>query len=195
MATVENGPVLDHVQAFADEGERLFGTRFTTYNGHSPDRTRALDCWDTDADMDGLVDFGRREYRRFGIDYIIWKQRIWNPEIRDDWRWMADRGDKTQNHYDHGHFSFEHTGQAVPATPAQPTPDVASLPMLAMGDRGKYVSLLQSRLVAHGHTLDVDGDFGPHTRARVQIHQSAWRLIPDGIVGPKTWPTLMIDLP
>lgn len=122
VAIVENGPVRPHVQAFANEGRERFGTRFTTYPGHSPTQDRALDCWDTDADMDGLVQFGRDNYKRFGIDYIIWQQRIWNPEISDSWRWMPDRGSRTANHYDHGHFSFEPTGGDSP-TP-KPKPDV-----------------------------------------------------------------------
>lgn len=199
MATsVEGGPVKSHVQAFADAGYDKFRTRFTTYPTHSPTRDRALDCWDTDQDIDALVEFGRRHHDEYGIDYIIWQQRIWNPEILDDWRWMADRHSRTANHWDHAHFAFEPDGRARPDVNApghtSDTPPFDPMPMIAMGDKGDAVSYCQRRLVAHGHNVYVDGDFGPITRARVQIHQSAWRLIPDGIVGPKTWPTLIINL-
>ena len=45
---------------------------------------------------------------------------------------------------------------------------------------------LQKRLGDAGHQIDVDGDFGPKTRAAVKAFQRANGLTPDGIVGPKT---------
>lgn len=48
-----------------------------------------------------------------GVKYIIWSQRIWNPDIDgskkpwSEWRLMKDRGDPTQNHRDHPHISFK----------------------------------------------------------------------------------------
>ncbi|KAF2257897.1 hypothetical protein CC78DRAFT_563255 [Lojkania enalia] len=45
------------------------------------------------------------------LKYVIWGQRIWNPSIDGvkswtSWRGMEDRGDVTQNHWDHVHISF-----------------------------------------------------------------------------------------
>lgn len=37
------------------------------------------------------------------VKYVIWKQRIWHPG--GGWEPMADRGDPTQNHFDHVHIS------------------------------------------------------------------------------------------
>ncbi|HIZ97557.1 MAG TPA: hypothetical protein H9805_03140 [Candidatus Janibacter merdipullorum] len=37
------------------------------------------------------------------IKYVIWKQRIWHPG--GGWEPMEDRGDPTQNHFDHVHVS------------------------------------------------------------------------------------------
>lgn len=147
-AIVENGPVKPHVQAFANEGKTRFGTVFTTYNGHSPTRDRALDCWDTDADLDALAQWGRENYRRFGIDYIIWKQRIWNPEIRDAWRPMAFRsGNNDPNHMKHVHFSFEPTGgTSSPAPQPKPKPDV-------QGD----LAMLTFRYIYNGEDWVFDG--------------------------------------
>ncbi|MFD3684912.1 hypothetical protein ACFWTE_08870 [Nocardiopsis sp. NPDC058631] len=39
---------------------------------------------------------------RLGVKYIIWEQQIWQA---GSWTWMSDRGDNTQNHYDHVHIS------------------------------------------------------------------------------------------
>lgn len=198
MTEIENGPVRPHVQAFADEANARFGTIVKTYNGHQPDRELALDCWDSIEDRRELAQFARDNYARFGIDYVIHEQRIWNPEILDSWRWMADRNSPTANHFDHVHVSFNETGEARPSPAPTPDPPDTWRPMLAMGDRGPDVRYLQERLIAHGHSLGeygADGIFGPITRARVQIHQAAWHLVPDGIVGRITWPTLIVDLP
>ncbi|MFG1946873.1 coiled-coil domain-containing protein [Nonomuraea sp. NPDC048826] len=42
--------------------------------------------------------------RRFGIMYIIYRQRIWHVRT-GAWRVMTDRGGTTANHYDHPHIS------------------------------------------------------------------------------------------
>lgn len=46
------------------------------------------------------------------IDYIIWKQRFYAPYASKygpayTWNMMEDRGNDTQNHYDHVHISFK----------------------------------------------------------------------------------------
>ncbi|KAK0725109.1 hypothetical protein B0H67DRAFT_569591 [Lasiosphaeris hirsuta] len=46
------------------------------------------------------------------LKYVIWGQRIWNPSVDSvlawtSWRSMDDRGDVTQNHWDHVHVSFD----------------------------------------------------------------------------------------
>ncbi|KAM7203281.1 D-alanyl-D-alanine carboxypeptidase [Rhypophila sp. PSN 637] len=45
------------------------------------------------------------------VKYIIWGQKIWQPgtdavKAWTSWRTMEDRGDITQNHWDHVHVSF-----------------------------------------------------------------------------------------
>jgi peptidoglycan hydrolase-like protein with peptidoglycan-binding domain len=54
-------------------------------------------------------------------------------------------------------------------------------------DIGDAVSELQELLCAHGFSLRVDGDFGWRTEAAVKTYQHQNGLIPDGVVGSKTW--------
>ena len=51
---------------------------------------------------------------------------------------------------------------------------------------------IQYLLRAHGHAIVVDGDYGPATTAAVTAVQSAAGVTADGIVGPQTWPHLVI---
>jgi peptidoglycan hydrolase-like protein with peptidoglycan-binding domain len=61
-------------------------------------------------------------------------------------------------------------------------------PIIRRGDDGHPVRSLQQLLRAHGHTVVVDGDFGPATDAAVRALQTSRGLTADGIVGPQTWP-------
>lgn len=82
--------------------------------------------------------------------------------------------------------------QAAPQ-PVPSTGDYLPFPgVTRRGSRGEAVRQVQRRLIVHGHQLAVDGDFGPMTERRVKVHQQAWRLEVDGIVGPKTWATLRV---
>ncbi|MFC8363556.1 peptidoglycan-binding protein [Streptomyces griseorubiginosus] len=54
------------------------------------------------------------------------------------------------------------------------------------GQSGGCVATLQSLLNGKGHSLDVDGSFGPQTLAAVKAFQSASGLSADGEVGPNT---------
>lgn len=68
----------------------------------------------------------RANHKRLGIEYIIWRQRIWNATRSDDanrkgwsqWRRMADRGNPTANHMDHPHVSLRNSPPAY--RPPQP---------------------------------------------------------------------------
>jgi peptidoglycan hydrolase-like protein with peptidoglycan-binding domain len=51
---------------------------------------------------------------------------------------------------------------------------------------------IQYLLRAHGHAVVVDGAYGPATAAAVSAVQSAAGVPADGIVGPQTWPHLVI---
>ncbi|MDT0142974.1 peptidoglycan-binding protein [Microbacterium sp. PRC9] len=60
------------------------------------------------------------------------------------------------------------------------------------GSSAAIVPGIQYLLRAHGHAVVVDGDYGPATAAAVSAVQTAQGVPADGIVGPVTWPKLVI---
>lgn len=58
-------------------------------------------------------------------------------------------------------------------------------PTLRRGDVGEFVKQLQTKL-----KLKADGDFGAKTEAAMRVFQRDHNLVPDGIVGPKSWAML-----
>ena len=74
---------------------------------------------------DQLAAYLQQHSAELGVDYLIWRQRIWSPaRATEGWRLMEDRGSPTQNHMDHVHLTL--TGPAVPPSPGcvapQPVP-------------------------------------------------------------------------
>jgi Putative peptidoglycan binding domain len=61
----------------------------------------------------------------------------------------------------------------------------AERPMLRLGSKGELVKQMQAKVGVKG-----DGDFGPNTETAVRTFQKNHGLVPDGIVGPKTWAAL-----
>lgn len=66
-----------------------------------------------------------------------------------------------------------------------PAADGEGRPTLRRGARGDLVKQLQTKL-----QVGVDGNFGPATEAALRQFQRDNRLVPDGIVGPRTWAAL-----
>lgn len=74
----------------------------------------------------------------------------------------------------------------IPAVePTQPS-GAPGRPTLRRGATGDFVTRLQQKV---GVAL-VDGSFGSKTEAAVRLFQRDHGLVPDGIVGPKTWAAL-----
>ena len=59
-----------------------------------------------------------------------------------------------------------------------------------LGDTGSGVEQIQTRLVAHGYQVAIDGQFGQQTQQAVMRFQKNKGLTQDGIVGPITWAKL-----
>ena len=76
--------------------------------------------------------------------------------------------------------------------PPPPPPPPTTWPSVSRGAYGEAVRSIQYFLSAHGISTGVDGDFGPQTESAVVAFQSTNGLASDGVVGPQTWPVLVI---
>lgn len=61
------------------------------------------------------------------------------------------------------------------------------------GSVGASVVAAQELLAALGYAIAVDGKFGSNTEASVKAFQRSNGLVPDGIIGPRTWAELLPD--
>jgi peptidoglycan hydrolase-like protein with peptidoglycan-binding domain len=71
---------------------------------------------------------------------------------------------------------------------------VSPWPLVRRGDQQHPVQTLQYLLRARGHTVTVDGIFGPNTESAVRAFQQQNNLSVDGVVGPNTWSALIIQV-
>ena len=71
---------------------------------------------------------------------------------------------------------------------------IEAWPLVKQGASAHPVQTLQYLLRARGHTVTVDGDFGPATNAAVRSFQQQHGLTVDGQVGPHTWAALIITV-
>ncbi len=67
-------------------------------------------------------------------------------------------------------------------------------PVVRRGDDIFPVRTLQQLLRARSHHVAVDGNFGPATEAAVKAFQQSAGLTADGVVGPQTWPKLVVQV-
>lgn len=151
-----------------------------------------------EAGGDFLRDYIWRNRSRLRLRHVIWEQHITStvvsPGVR---RKMADRGDTTQNHYDHVHVWFYGGTYRAPEQPEQAPSRPASSSSwptswtLNKGDSGPRVAELQQALKAvfplYAGRLAVDGRFGPKTDAAVREFQRRSGIAADGRFGPASY--------
>jgi N-acetyl-anhydromuramyl-L-alanine amidase AmpD len=75
----------------------------------------------------------------------------------------------------------------APLPAAIPAVDAANRPTQRRGDTGELVKLVQKKV-----GVTASGSFDGVTEAAVRVFQRDHGLVPDGIVGPRTWATLVV---
>jgi hypothetical protein len=77
-------------------------------------RGLALDLMVRGERGDRIAECALANRKALGIEYVIWEQRV---NYGDGWERMEDRGNDTENHFDHVHISFKRTAPtAIPTT-------------------------------------------------------------------------------
>lgn len=121
--------------------------------------------------------------------------RYWHTQMRDlQWTavilavlglvWWAAQG-----------MNAVGAGASAPAVATPASAPAAGRVWLVEGTSGEQVRAVQTYLVHHGWSLDVDGQYGPRTEAVVARVQAMSGLVADGIVGPVTWEAFGLDRP
>ena len=72
-------------------------------------------------------------------------------------------------------------------SPVEQPKEVFDMNTLKQGNEGQQVKVLQKLLSG----LDIDGEFGPATKAAVMLYQERRGIEVDGVVGPATWNALL----
>lgn len=117
VAKSENAGLQPQTAAFKEEIANLFGiTSFSGYRpGDSGDHGKglAIDLMVPESSElgDKIAEYAIQNMASRGISYIIWKQRFYAPfdskyGPANTWNPMPDRGNVTENHYDHVHVSM-----------------------------------------------------------------------------------------
>lgn len=78
-------------------------------------------------------------------------------------------------------------GGTAPLPSVIPAVDADNRPTLRRGAKGDLVQLVQTKV-----GIPATGSFDANTEAAVRRFQRDHGLVPDGIVGPRTWATLMV---
>jgi len=88
--------------------------------------------------------------------------------------------------------SWNWTHYAIPAGIDGDAP--ITMPTLRKGAKGEYVTLMQTKLIQQGYSLDpygADGSFGNTTLKALKLFQADHGLAADGICGARTWEALL----
>lgn len=127
---------------------------------------------------------------KHGVAALLRKMRAGAVWCAGHKEYALPRGRKIDPHFDMMVFRKDVAailGGGVEPPPVVPITDDKARPTLRRGLRNPateaYVKLVQKAVGAE----PVDGAFGPKTEASVREWQRAHGLVPDGIVGPKTW--------
>ena len=92
-------------------------------------------------------------------------------------------------------WDAEVLGGQIDMKPIKEVQKAITYPTLKMGNKNDYVLNWQKYLNANGYPCGLeDGKFGKNTELAVKQYQISKGLTADGIIGPKTWESLGLEL-
>lgn len=109
-----NGSSVSGVNAYGEAVHRAVCAKFpsiTNYGGYRPgggnhSLGRAVDIMVSGSLGWQVAKYVRANARALGVTEVIYARNIWTTQrSAEGWRWMADRGSRTANHYDHVHVT------------------------------------------------------------------------------------------
>lgn len=68
---------------------------------------------------------------------------------------------------------------------------IANIPYAQRGTKGPLAAAIQAALCEAGHSLEIDGEFGPLTETALREYQKKNGLEVDGVAGPATYAKLL----
>lgn len=68
---------------------------------------------------------------------------------------------------------------------------IANIPYAQRGTKGPLAAAIQAALCEAGHSLEIDGEFGPKTENALREYQKKNGLEVDGVAGPATYAKLL----
>ena len=117
--------------------------------------------------------------------YIITGRNLTDPSV-------AKRGDINLNTAHHVNITVDNGYYAGTEFNYKEGTYMFEVETVQVGSSGNDVKLLQQLLCYHGYGLVVDGEFGNVTKSAAMEYQKKNDLVMDGIVGPKTWKSILI---
>lgn len=105
---------------------------------------------------------------------------------------VAKRGDINLNTAHHVNITVDNGGNAREVINQKEGTYMFEVGTVQVGSTGNDVKLLQELLCYHGYGLAVDGEFGNVTKSAAMEYQKKNGLVVDGIVGEKTWKSILI---
>ena len=143
--------------------------------------------------------------RELGVQCVIHDGRIWSGVYPHE-GWRPYRGSNPHVGHIHTELTWDAARSLTAAriqtilggTTPQPVPAqdwtrrmIMAMPELRVGTEGHFVTTGQALLLARGHQVKIDGDFGAQTRSAVVAFQASRSLAQDGVIGVRTWHHLL----
>lgn len=190
--------------AFGKESAKILLGGFSAYTPTSAQYFKNMGCWHTNNPQAGDVIFYKNSTRicHTGIVYKVDKTYVYTIEgntsggsgVESNGGGCFKKKYLLTNSRIAGYGRPNYDGKTTTTVNKGGNTVNVELPILKYGVKNGYVKTLQTILISNGYDLGkygADGDFGSKTLSAVKAYQKAHNLSVDGIVGQKTWASIL----